>query len=397
MEWVYIPQTDEPVVFEQPPSPPSSAAASEQSAQPLHFFAATSPAVEQPLHEQQHEDEYYGDDVVVNERISPVKAFEMFAGSVFPIADASDFSDSIYAPSAPVASKRISFAAAAPRLPASESRSQKLKRLRTEVESLASEWAPLQQQQQQQQQQPQSQLPDLTLLRTSLQQIEDNLNAELRPNRTIRVTTDAEHCHMNATESNHATKQAMTVQMLSPNVCVLQSLEKRVTAMEKALGIPRLDQHNQTIPLSPLLEDVRVRLALITDQTLPQRLKKDAEDIARILQSELRDEQGAHIVRMASVLHKIEKWEAVAESLPIVVQRFRCLKRVQDDATQFMQCLTVLEKQLDALQKRSDTNHSLVQKVRQNLETNMDAVEKNLDVLNSKLCTITHNEQGEQS
>ncbi|KAI0567505.1 Dynamitin [Gracilaria domingensis] len=385
MEWVYAPEDDdEPVVYEALPLPP-------ESLQPLDL-SSSSFAVEPAVQEEHHDEgEYYGDDDIVEERIPPVKAFEMFAGSVFPIAGADDFSDSIYVESKRLPSKHITFHTAAPRLPASESRSDKLKRLYTEVETLATECTSSPEQP------SEPSLPDLTVLRARLQQIEHNLNAELRPNRTIRVTPNKALPLSEVQRSDPHAKQPVTVQMISPNVAVLQALEKRVTAVENALGIPRLDEQSETVPLAPLIEDVQTRLGLITDDSLPQRLKKDAEDIARILQSELRDEMGTEIVRMASVLQKIEKWHAVADSLPIVVQRLRCLKQLQDDAAQFMQCLRVLDKQVDALQKRSQTNNALVEKVRRNLETNIGAVQKNIDVLNSKLSMVAVNEQVGQS
>ncbi|CAN8061372.1 unnamed protein product [Agarophyton chilense] len=384
MEWVYIPETDEPVVFESDPIPPETAELSK-----LDIFSSTLP-FEQPVKAEEHEEDYYGDDDIVEERLAPLKVFEMFAGSVVPLADAPDFSDSIYPESTP--SKKATLLTRRPRLPASETRSERLKRLRAEVESLASECSP------NDELQHKSHLPDLTLLRIQLEEIEHNLNAELRPSRTVRLNPNA-HPLPDSYENDHhpQSKHPVTVQMFSPNVSILQSLEKRVTAMEIALGIPRLDQQCEMIALAPLLEDVRTRLGLITDETLPQRLKKDAEDIARILQSELRDEKGTDIVRMARVLQKIEKWESVAESMPLVVQRLRCLKRVQDDAAQFMECLTVLNKQVDALQKRSETNNSLLGKVQRNLETNIGTVRKNIDVLNLKLSTVTVNEGTEQS
>lgn len=380
MEWVYVPTSDEPTVYEadalSAEEPPGNA--------PLDIFSSSLPV--EPV-ENEEEPEYYGDEDIIEERMPPAKAFEIFAARMFPLRQPADFSDSIYVDTNKVPLAKGRKRPMKQRLPAAESRSQKLTRLRAEVDALAADCKG-------EQQRDDQLLTDLAALRAGLNEIEQNLNSELRPNRSVRIVRRSELAEENE-DRDERKNSWMTVEMVSPNVSVLQSLEKRVTAMEHALGVARLDEQSEVVPLAPLLEDVRTRLDLMCDETLPGRLKKDAEDIARILQSQLQDQKGADMVRMASLLEKTEKWEAVAESLPTVVQRLRCLKRVQDEAAHFMEGLSVLGKQLDALQQRSDTNSLLVESVQRKLEKNVESVQSNIEVLQSRVCAM--GEQQEQS
>lgn len=358
MEWVYNPPPDEPTVYETS-SPPKSPVKSTLPS----IFASRLP-VEEPASEPEIEPEYIGDELD-EQLISPEAAFEKFAGRVFLTSNPPDFSGCIYseasiptpvAPSLPLASTRDV-------LP-KESRSERLARLSKEVEALAQETYV--------DSDNSDTLSDLASLRDQLSLIESSITNGATATRMLPKVA-----HSLSTESD-----AVTVQFISANPQHLCSLERRVAALEAMVGPQHLEASK---PLWELVSDVEDHMALLRDPELPKMLRRDAQDIAAVLQQELHQERGADLLRTAAILDKMEKWEATAGSVPLVVERLRSLKRVQQEATCFVDTLAKVAAQVDRIERRRGENKELIENVRRNLENNLATVKENLDILHSRL------------
>lgn len=377
MEWVYIAPSDEPAVFEAD----AIVQPDESSKRVIDIFSSKLP-VEDPVSDPD-EPEYYGDEDVVEERVSPVEAFETFAGKHFPVGRDPDFSGSIYAESSNARVKPVHSEVAKRwrHLPSSETRSQRLARLSAEVAALRAEY------EENEDDSGSDALTTLSSLRDQLNEIDNSISSGRlsgRKNMSVLPVIN----RLDESVDSGTNSGGLSLHLTSPSIPVLSTLEKRIAALESTVGVCKLEEPCDGDSLGTILEDVRVRLALIKDENLPQKLKRDAHDIARILQSDLQNEKGSEILRAATTLEKMEKWKDLAETVPLVIERLRSLKRVQEEAEQFSSTLATMGSNLDSLQQRSDANCSLAENVRNSLKTNMKAVQENLDLLNEKVATL---------
>lgn len=359
MEWVYNSSSDEPTIFEGD----SHGSCAQPS--PFDIFASSSAVEDEPRSEC--EAEFYGSSDEPDEVLPPEQAFLKFAQRSAATPRDADFSSAIYAEAAakPVP-RRIR-----PTNPAAESRRERVARITAELDALATEVGI-------EADKPADALADLSALRQQLRDIEvaapRQPRARLLPARESGLGGERTDLH-----------SGVTVQMVSPDLATVAALERRVAALESSVGVSHLTEACNGKALAGMLDDVQNRLELVADRTLPERLKNDARDVAEILQKELQNEHGADVVRAATVLEKMEKWEHVADTVPLVVERLRCFKKLQDEAGQFVASLSALGKQVDALAKRKETNGSLIANVQRSLEANVKTVQENLDILERKL------------
>lgn len=376
MEWVYSGRTDEPAVFEGD----SLAKSEEPKRKLIDIFSSRAP-VEEAVSEPEPEVEFYGDEDVIEERVSPIQAFETFAGKIFPTNQRSDFSGSIYAEAHDAPRHHSQKLPRLGKLQGSESRPERIARIRAEIDAMAAEASA------EDIGEDSEAFAQLSALRNSLSSIEEKTRISTKLHPSIRKMPPQGDAAKAVDDGNEA-DGAVTLQMVLPNVSVMSSLERRVAAIEDFVGVSHLEDACNGTALGSMLEDVRDKLALVTDKDLPDRLKKDAQDIAAVLHKELQDEGGAQLLHTASTLEKMEKWEHVAETVPVVVERLRSLKRVQDEAVRFTATLDALGKQVDSIQLRRDTNSKLVDNVQRSLEANMKTVHENLNILNEKIAEI---------
>lgn len=365
MEWVYNGSSDEPTLFE------GDSHGSSLYPPPFDIFASSSAVEDEPRSEC--EAECYGSSDEPDPVLPPEQAFRKFAERSAATPRHADFSTAIYAEAAakPVP-RRIH-----PRNPAAESRKERIARIAAELDTLAADAGV-------EADQAADGLADLSVLRQQLRDIEAAVTAPRQPRSRVLPVRE-----LDSGEERMPSHSGVTVQMVSPDLATVAALERRVSALETSVGVSHLTEACDGKTLASMLDDVQNRLELVADRTLPDRLKNDARDIADILQNQLQSEHGADVVRAATVLEKMEKWEHVADTVPLVVERLRCFKKLQDEAGQFVASLAALGKQVDALGKRSETSGSLIANVQRNLEANVNIVQVNLDILERKLAGDT--------
>lgn len=356
MEWVYNNDLEEPTLFEG-----TSHASAQSITAPFDLFAP-GPAVESDPHSE-GEPEYFGEADSPDHRVPPEQAFALFARHV-------DFSPAVHIDPPPQAGPRTA------RLPASETRSARLARLSAEVAALAAEVG------MDSQLNTSPALHDLSQLREQLREIEASVAAgALPPCRMSLISVrsspeDATNALMKPTSASLPSRQSANI---------LPTLERRVAALENSIGVSHLSPACDGKAFGPLLEDVRTRLELVSDVSLPEKLKVDAREIAAILQRQMQSERGAGALRTAMVLEKMERWEHLAETVPLVVERLRSFKHLQNEAACFVDALKSVGKQVDLLIQRSSANAMLISGVQNSLEKNVRAVQDNLAILQDKL------------
>lgn len=381
VEWVYIVETDEPTIYET--ETPSQAQRQTNEAIDA-FFTSKAPAEETAPSKSTAEQEYFGDVDdkdgidIIDDRIPPEKAFETFLGRNFPANESFDYSGSIYHPppvqKTPVLPSQKSGRAV--RLPGSESKAQRLARLVAEVEQLSTESglsadAPAV-----------DAFNQMKELRAQLRTIEQQ--ASYIPPLYTSTASPLQDTGEKAAPAPSG-DAPLTVQVLSPNFDTLASLEQRVSALENSVDVSRLEDSYDGMSLASLVDDVRARLSLITDTTLSDRLKDDAKQIAQIMRSELQTERGQDTLRVATLLDKMQEWQPLVDSLPILVDRFASVRHLHEEAENFVTAMSAMTKQLDSMESRHNTNKSLLTSVQNSLEVNMKSVNHNIEILKRRL------------
>lgn len=360
MEWVYISDGEEPTVFEG-----TAHAKRSPTTAPFDLFAPGPPVESDPHSEE--EPEFFGEADTLDHRVPPEQAFALFPHNL-------DFSSSIHVEPLGLQSGLRN----AP-LSASETRSSRLARLSAEVAALAAEVG------MESQSDGSSQLNDLAQLRMQLREIEASVSTGALLPRGMSLALARQNPEDGLKTSEKPFVQAASSALSRQAANMLSALERRVASLEKSVGVSHLGTACEGKSFGPLLEDIRTRLELVSDATLPEKLKSDAREIAAILQRQMQSDRGADALRTATVLEKMERWEHLAETVPLVVERLRSFKRLQNDAACFAEALKSVGKQVDMFNKRSMANSELIGKVQKNLEKNMKAVQENLDILQDKL------------
>lgn len=379
-KWVYIEDTDEPTVFECEAHVEPGQALLE----PIDGLFNSFVPAEEPLPELETDLEFVGDDDIVDDRVAPEKAFETFLGRNFPLDRDEDFSGSIY--HAPVEKKSVKHSQRHSVLRGAESRAERLSRLSKEVDALAAECGLAAGDA------ASDALSQLTDLRNQLRTIEQQFT-HVPISLTLPTITSSVRASA-VTEGNNSEKAGdsadiktgeVTVQMISPSITALSGIERRITAIEQSVGVHRLERAFDGASVADTLDDVRTRLALATEPSLSDRLVNDAKRIAHVLKNELQTERGKDALRVGALLDKIEDWQPVVDSLPIVVDRLASVRHFHIEASHFIDAVSALKKQMDSLENRSRANEKLLTSVRHTLEVNMQTVTKNFNLLKDRL------------
>lgn len=364
MEWFYSETSDEPSVFEGDSHGSASA-----KARPPDVFSSRAAVEIDPRSECETEPEYFGASDEPEEILAPEEAFIKFFNQSTSARPGQDFSTALYAEAATNQVPKI----APRRNPAAESRDERIARLAAELNSIEKETVA-------EAVGSENSIADFSELRAQLKTIEEA--ATIPPPLLVRHKNNAKEI---VGEENARASAGLTIQIISPDVTTVSVLEQRVSALERSVGLSHQSDFCYGRPLTEMMREIHDRLDFATDTTLAGRLKADAREIAEVLQKQVGSEEGSKFVKSATVLDKMEKWERLADTVPVVVERLRCFKRLQEEAGNFVASLAALGKQVDSLAKRSEVNGSLIANVTKNLETNCATVQANLDILERRL------------
>lgn len=381
-EWVYLAPLNEPTVLEAE----SSRAPNITSIAPIKDLFSSTAAVESP--DPQTDPEFYGDDDVDDDRIPAEEAFLKFAGRTFPSSGpATDYSGSIYIPSPSTSSTQpypIKH-----HLPGCETRAERLARLIVEADLLAAETAapsPAPASDADDEQQPPlaaAALDQLSELRGHLRKLRDGGFDPGSSSAALSIPiTDPSSCAGPPASSN---PDALLLRVVSPNISALSALEQRVTAVERSVGVCDLTHDTPEESVADVLADVRAQLAFVRDAQFSERLLTDARTVASMLQQLVTGDKGEQVVNLAKRVEHVEKWRHVVDVVPVVVERLRSVKTVQQEAAHFSSAVDSVCRLVAEVEGRDKENGQLLEDMRKSLEVNLKSVQQNLDMLSKRL------------
>lgn len=366
-QWVYIAEEseDEPTVYEsETPCPSSPSAVETMHQQPIDILFKSSAPVEEALTDTDGEgdgDGYFGDEDIIEDRIPPEKAFEVFLKCNYPIID-SNYSNSI---------SSISYSGG-------ESRTERFQRLVSEVNSLATQVGETDDNFNNNK----DAFSQIGELKAQLRAIERQFSQvpSTQPFTIVQEDEDVE----NKTETE--VKKEITVELVSPSVSAMVSLEKRISSLEESVGVSKLEESFTGTSISQMADDVRTRLSLVTDSdNISRRLREDAKQIAEILTNDISSQRMDDYLRLGSLVEKVHEWQCVIDAVPLLVDRFSSVRHLHSEAANFIDAASVLSNQINSIDGRSIANRTLLNTVRCTMRDNMNTINENLDALTDKL------------
>lgn len=425
-DWVWISDNDdEPAIYESntphtPSSPTEPADGTDKNHNQQHpidiLFRSTAP-VEEPLSNgDAEEQQYFGDEDIIEDRIPPERAFEVFLATNYPISSTS-INPAVHASRNSIQQRQQL---------SSESRAERLSRLTFEVNQLASDVGASAEEESfnalsqiEQLKQQLAAIEQCTTTSTIVKPFvsmengagEEAANQSLdvsepqpstehhetdQPKMSLKKTTLTTTTTMTSTTveteetkersgNKHQPQKHITVQMVSPTVATVTELEQRITRLEQSVGLSSLENNFDGTSIAQTLEDVRMRLTLATDSSLSKRLCEDAKHIAQILSADVSPQRLDESIRLGTLLDKLHHWQPVIDAIPLLVDRFASVRRLHEEASHFVDAAAALSKHLDSVESRTVTNRTLLNTVKRTMQENMNNVNENLTILNEKL------------
>lgn len=350
MEWVYDGSDEQEVLYEG-----DAYAKNEKTNQPFDLFAPFEPV--EATSTASDEQEYFGSTDGDENILKPEEAFLKTIGKV-------------YAPAEILQGKRRSVVRNKP----TETRQERILKLAAELSVLQAE---------EEEDGSEALLADLSGLRKQLSDLENKTKPKY-PTGPSGIQNIVNEASKGDNQNVQDGSEGVVLNLYAPELHTVADLERRVAALEKIVGTTHTE-FCENIPLAKLMSDVKSRLDILENPGITEKLKQEARDIAEILRREVHTESGVTALQTAEILNKMKKWDGLIDTLPIIVERLRCLKRVQDEASGFVNAMHRVEETLDLLKKRKNVNEALIRNVEETLRENMKTVNNNLDLLENKL------------
>uniref|UniRef100_A0AAZ3S765 Dynactin subunit 2 n=1 Tax=Oncorhynchus tshawytscha TaxID=74940 RepID=A0AAZ3S765_ONCTS len=157
----------------------------------------------------------------------------------------------------------------------------------------------------------------------------------------------------------------------------MAELEKRLSELETAVG----SGSDKPGPLSAGVTDGLVFLCLLYCKNVLGKMNEIAKHKATI-------EDAGTQNKVSQLYDVVQKWDAMATSLPQVVQRLMAVKELHEQAMQFGQLLTHLDTTQQMINNSLKDNGTLLSQVQTTMKENLLSVEENFAALDQRMKTL---------
>ncbi|KAG7478245.1 hypothetical protein MATL_G00078070 [Megalops atlanticus] len=173
----------------------------------------------------------------------------------------------------------------------------------------------------------------------------------------------------------------------------IAELEKRLAELETAVGSGSDKQSPLTAgvqgaSLMDTMELLQARVSALDSATLDQveaRLQSVLGKMNEIVKHKAAMEDADTKNKVSQLYEVIQKWDAMATTLPQVVQRLMAVKELHEQAMQFGQLLTHLDTTQQMINNSLKDNSTLLAQVQQTMKENLQAVEENFAALDQRM------------
>ncbi|KAK2889669.1 hypothetical protein QQF64_028104 [Cirrhinus molitorella] len=170
-------------------------------------------------------------------------------------------------------------------------------------------------------------------------------------------------------------------------------LERRLAELEMAVGSGSekqgpLSAGVQGSSLTDTIELLQARVSALDASTLDQveaRLQSVLGKMNEIAKHKASIEDAETQNKVSQLYDVVQKWDAMATSLPQVVQRLLAVRELHEQAMQFGQLLTHLDTTQQMINNSLKDNSTLLTQVQQTMKENLLAVEENFGALDQRM------------
>ncbi|XP_058635732.1 dynactin subunit 2 [Onychostoma macrolepis] len=174
-------------------------------------------------------------------------------------------------------------------------------------------------------------------------------------------------------------------------------LERRLAELETALGSGSekqgpLSTGVQGASLMDSIELLQARVSALDAATLDQveaRLQSVLGKMNEIAKHKAAIEDAETQNKVSQLYDVVQKWDAMASSLPQVVQRLLAVRELHEQAMQFGQLLTHLDTTQQMINNSLKDNSTLLTQVQQTMKENLLAVEENFAALDQRMKNLS--------
>jgi len=175
-----------------------------------------------------------------------------------------------------------------------------------------------------------------------------------------------------------------------PSVDALMGLDRRLARLEHLLGA------THTAPSAPLQEAVsklEAHMALLDAaalEELQQKIRLVERDADRVMAKKSPDVPGVDQRRRIEEMYDaLQRCDAVAPQVPVILNRLLSLKRLHDDADALRQSLGSAAAAEECIEGMLKESTDLLTQVEGGVQANMTALERNLSVLTARMAQLT--------
>ncbi|XP_046870207.1 dynactin subunit 2 isoform X2 [Hypomesus transpacificus] len=173
----------------------------------------------------------------------------------------------------------------------------------------------------------------------------------------------------------------------------MAELEKRLAELETAVGSGSdkqgpLSTGVQGASLMDTMELLQARVSALDSATLDQveaRLQSVLGKMNEIAKHKAAIEDADTQNKVSQLYDTVQKWDAMATSLPQVVQRLIAVKELHEQAMQFGQLLTHLDTTQQMINNSLKDNGTLLTQVQHTMKENLQSVQENFSALDQRM------------
>uniref|UniRef100_A0A672L8K6 Dynactin subunit 2 n=1 Tax=Sinocyclocheilus grahami TaxID=75366 RepID=A0A672L8K6_SINGR len=163
-------------------------------------------------------------------------------------------------------------------------------------------------------------------------------------------------------------------------------LERRLAELETALGSG--SEKQVSCRLQDTIELLQARVGALDAATLDQveaRLQSVLGKMNEIAKHKAAIEDAETQNKVSQLYDVVQKWDAMATSLPQLLQRLLAVRELHEQAMQFGQLLTHLDTTQQMINNSLKDNSTLLTQVQQTMKENLLAVEENFSALDQRM------------
>ncbi|XP_056129604.1 dynactin subunit 2 isoform X1 [Lampris incognitus] len=178
----------------------------------------------------------------------------------------------------------------------------------------------------------------------------------------------------------------------------MSELEKRLAELEIAVGSGSDKQQGplsvgvQGVSLMDTMELLQARVSALDSTTLDQveaRLQSVLGKMNEIAKHKATIEDADTQNKVSQLYDTVQKWDAMATSIPQVVQRLIAVKELHEQAMQFGQLLTHLDTTQQMINNSLKDNNTLLTQVQQTMKENLMSIEENFSALDQRMKKVS--------